>query len=98
MLAPTETPPAPTTRSAPTSFFGVARQLGPGLIISAAIVGSGELIVTPKLGATVGFTLLWFIIVGCILKVFIQVELGRSTVARGITTLATLNEVPGPRA
>ncbi len=98
MLAQTPPPPPSTeTRSAPTSFMGVVRQLGPGLIISAAIVGSGELIVTPKLGASAGFTLLWFIILGCVLKVFIQVELGRVTVARGISTLETLNLVPGPR-
>lgn len=73
------------------------RQLGPGLIITASIVGSGELIVTPKLGASAGFTLLWFIIVGCLLKVFIQIELGRFTLARGKTTLETLDLVPGPR-
>ena len=84
-------------RTAPTTFGGIARQLGPGLIITAGIVGSGELIVTPKLGASAGFTLLWFIIVGCILKVFIQIELGRTTLSRGTTTLETMNMVPGPR-
>jgi Mn2+/Fe2+ NRAMP family transporter len=67
------------------------------LIITAGIVGYGELIVTPKLGASAGFTLLWFIIVGCILKVFIQIELGRTTLSRGTTTLETMNLVPGPR-
>jgi Mn2+/Fe2+ NRAMP family transporter len=30
----------------PSDWRGIARQLGPGLIISANIVGSGELIVT----------------------------------------------------
>lgn len=83
--------------SAPTSFGGILRQLGPGLIITANIVGSGELIVTPKLGASVGFTLLWFIILGCLLKVFIQIELGRFTLAQGKSTLETLNMVPGPK-
>lgn len=90
--------PLPTpTQVAPTSVGGILRQLGPGLIITASIVGSGELIVTPKLGASFGFTLLWFIIVGCVLKVFIQIELGRFTLARGLTTLETMNLVPGPR-
>ncbi len=84
-------------QAAPTHLTGVLRQLGPGLIITASIVGSGELIVTPKLGASAGFTLLWFIILGCVLKVFIQVELGRFTLARGLTTLETMNLVPGPR-
>jgi manganese transport protein len=98
--------PAPTagtsssnsTLVAPRTLSGILRQLGPGLIITASIVGSGELIVTPKLGASAGFTLLWFIIIGCVLKVFIQIELGRFTVARGKTTLETLDLVPGPRA
>jgi len=97
--------PAPTVDSArsagpvdaPTTVRGIVRQLGPGLIITAGIVGSGELIVTPKLGASAGFTLLWFIIVGCVLKVFIQIELGRATLSRGTTTLETMNSVPGPR-
>jgi Mn2+/Fe2+ NRAMP family transporter len=82
---------------APRDWLGIARQLGPGLILSAVIVGSGELIVTPKLGADVGFSLLWFIVLGCVLKVFVQLELGRSAVARGMTTLELMNEMPGPR-
>jgi manganese transport protein len=81
----------------PRSLGGVLRQIGPGLIISAVIVGSGELIVTPKLGAEEGFKLLWFIVLGCLLKVFVQIELGRRAVLRGQTTLASLNTLPGPR-
>lgn len=73
------------------------RQIGPGLIISAIIVGSGELIVTPKLGATAGFTMLWFILLGCFIKVFVQVELGRFAISRGMTTLEAMNSIPGPR-
>ncbi|MBI5692344.1 MAG: Nramp family divalent metal transporter [Verrucomicrobia bacterium] len=84
-------------QNAPTHAGGILRQLGPGLIITATIVGSGELIVTPKLGASIGFTLLWFIIVGCLLKVFIQIELGRHTVTAGATALETMNLMPGPR-
>lgn len=82
---------------APTSLGGLLRQIGPGLIITSIIVGSGELIVTPKLGAEVGFTLLWFIILGCLLKVFVQIELGRYAITRGRTTLEALNTLPGPR-
>ncbi len=82
---------------APTTLGGRLRQLGPGLIISAAIVGSGELIVVPKLGAATGFTLLWFLIIGCVLKVFVQVELARHAIAHQETTLASLNALPGPR-
>lgn len=81
----------------PTTLGGRIRQLGPGLIISAAIVGSGELIVVPKLGAAAGFALLWFLVIGCVLKVFVQVELARHAIAHQQTTLASLNELPGPR-
>lgn len=81
----------------PTDWRGIVRQLGPGVIISATIVGSGELIVTPKLGASVGMTLLWFIIAGCLLKVFIQLALGRYAVSSGRTTLESLDLLPGPR-
>ena len=87
----------PTPVAAPTGAWNVARQLGPGLILTSIIVGSGELIVTPKLGASSGFQLLWFIVLGCLLKVFVQVELGRHAVAHGQTTLAALDGLPGPR-
>ena len=73
------------------------KHLGPGLIITASIVGSGELIVTTSVGAEVGFTLLWFIIIGCLVKVFVQVELGRNAILEGITTLEIFDRMPGPR-
>ena len=84
-------------KSPPTRLRDAVRMIGPGLIVTASIVGSGEVIVTPKLGANVGFTLLWFIIVGCLMKVFVQIELGRFAVLRGMTTLEAINTVPGPR-
>ncbi len=82
---------------APDTVGAMLRQVGPGLIITAAIVGSGELIVTTKLGADVGFVLLWFIILGCLLKVFVQIELGRYALSRGRTTLQAMDSLPGPR-
>ena len=88
----------PQTENPPTRAVSILRQVGPGLIITASIVGSGELIVTPKLGSEVGFTLLWFIIAGCLIKVFVQIELGRYAIASGQTTIAALDTIPGPRA
>ncbi len=82
----------------PRTFFSTLRHLGPGLIIAASIVGSGELIATTKTGAQAGISLLWLIIIGCLIKVFVQVELGRFTITHGETTLAALNSVPGPFA
>jgi Mn2+/Fe2+ NRAMP family transporter len=85
------------TINPPTTVLGIARRLGPGLIIAGSIVGSGELIATTKTGAQAGITLLWLIIIGCVIKVFAQIELGRYTITHGETTLAALDQVPGPR-
>ncbi|MEX2112242.1 MAG: Nramp family divalent metal transporter, partial [Pirellulales bacterium] len=56
-----------------------------------------ELIATTKTGAQAGITLLWLIVIGCVIKVFVQIELGRYTITHGETTLAALDQVPGPR-
>jgi Mn2+/Fe2+ NRAMP family transporter len=84
------------TREAPTTVVGILRNIGPGMILAGSIVGSGELIATTRTGAEAHFDFLWLIILGCIIKVFAQIELGRYAITNGKTTLAALNEVPGP--
>ncbi len=81
----------------PHTILGIARQLGPGLIVAGSIVGSGELIATTLVGAEAGFVLMWLIIIGCIIKVFVQIEFGRYTIINGRTALDAMNQVPGPR-
>jgi Mn2+/Fe2+ NRAMP family transporter len=81
----------------PQSFWGIIKKLGPGLIVAGSIVGSGELIATTATGAKAGIWLLWLIIIGCIIKVFVQVELGRFSISSGETTMTALDHVPGPR-
>ena len=81
----------------PTRFWEVLRQLGPGMILTGSIVGSGELIATPTLAAKVGFAALWLIVVSCTVKVVVQEELGRYTILTGETTFQALNRIPGPR-
>jgi len=83
--------------SPPHTVGGILWRLGPGLIIAGSIVGSGELIGTTKTGAQAGFWLLWLIVIGCVIKIFAQVELGRHTIVSGATTMEALNGVPGPR-
>lgn len=84
-------------QSPPHSVVGILRRLGPGLIIAASIVGSGELIATTKTGAESGFALLWLIIIGCVIKVFVQVEFGRYAICTGHTSMDGMNDLPGPR-
>ena len=81
----------------PRTFLRTLGRLGPGMIIAGSIVGSGELIATTKVGAEAGFVLLWLIVLGCVIKVFAQVELGRYAITWSRTPLRALNEVPGPR-
>ena len=81
----------------PTAFWPIMKRIGPGMILAASIVGSGELIATTTLGAEVGYLALWIIIISCFLKPAIQSEMGRFTIATGKTGLASFNLVPGPR-
>lgn len=81
----------------PTTLRSALARLGPGMIIAGSIVGSGELIATTKVGAEAGFTLLWLVVLGCVIKVFAQVELGRHAITWGETPLKALDGVPGPR-
>jgi Mn2+/Fe2+ NRAMP family transporter len=85
-------------REPPHSLHRAIRMIGPGLILAASIVGTGELINTTSLGARAGFSLLWLILLSCVIKVFVQVELGRYAITHGKTTLAAFDSIPGPRA
>jgi Mn2+/Fe2+ NRAMP family transporter len=79
----------------PATFWQTVRLLGPGMILAASIVGSGELIATTTLGAQVGYTALWVILLSCLIKPIIQEELGRHTIVSGVTTLGSFNRIPG---
>lgn len=81
----------------PRDFWGIMRRIGPGMILSASIVGSGELIATTTLGAEVGYVALWIIALSCLIKPAVQSELGRYVIATGETGAEGLNKVPGPR-
>ena len=70
------------------------KYLGPGLILSASIVGSGELIATTALGAQAGFAILWMVIFSTLVKVAVQVELARWTISTGQPALTGYNKVP----
>ena len=81
----------------PKSLWAALRKIGPGIILAGSIIGSGELILTTSLGAEYGFIFLWLILFSCIIKVFVQIELGRNAISSGKPTLSALDELPGPR-
>ena len=89
---------APTAiKEPPTTFAARLKYLGPGFILSASIVGSGELIATTTLGAQAGFITFWVIIVSCLVKVAVQIEFAKHTILTGETPMVAFNHLPGPK-
>ncbi len=81
----------------PEGFFKKLKFLGPSFILSASIVGSGELIATTTLGAKAGFVTFWVILVSCLVKVAVQLEMGKHTILYGETAMQAFNQLPGPK-
>lgn len=81
----------------PRRWVDRLRFLGPGFILTASIVGSGELIMTTKLGAQAGFVCLWVVLLSCLIKVAVQLEFGKHAIFSGETTFAAFNRLPGPK-
>ncbi len=80
-------------RKPPAGVLRSFRFMGPGLILSASVVGSGELIATTTLGARAGFLLLWVILFGCLVKVAVQLEFGRFCIVHGVPTFQAWNRI-----
>lgn len=86
-----------TVAEPPVRWVERLKFLGPGFILSASIVGSGELIMTTRLGAEAGFVCLWVVLLSCLIKVALQLEFGKHAIYSGETTFAAFNRLPGPR-
>ena len=85
--------PADAIQEPPETTWAALRKIGPGIILAGTIVGSGELILTTSLGAKYGFVFLWLILFSCVIKVFVQVELGRYAISSGKPTLGALRDI-----
>ncbi len=86
---------ADSIKAPPTTLLGRIRNLGPGIVVSGSIVGSGEILLTSGLGAVAGFVVLWWVLFSCWIKSLVQAELARYVVTSGDTYLRALNRVPG---
>jgi manganese transport protein len=87
----------PGHAQAPGSLIGTLMALGPGIIVAANVIGSGELINAPVQAAKFGFVLLWAVVLSCVIKYFLQVEIGRHAILHNRTTFQSLNLCPGPK-
>lgn len=88
-------PDLASIKDPPGSFRSKLAFLGPGFILSASIVGSGELIATTVLGAKAGFIAFWVIIISCVIKVAIQLEFGRTAIIHGQSPMKLFSGFPG---
>lgn len=89
------TQPAGAIQEPPVGFRETVKYLGPSVIISATIVGSGEIVLTASLGAAVGYSLIWWVLLSCWSKSILQAELARYVVLSGDTYLRAINRAPG---
>jgi Mn2+/Fe2+ NRAMP family transporter len=71
--------------------------IGPGIILAAAAIGSGELILTPRAGALYGLSITWVILVSVVYKLFLTLGLARYTIGTGEDIFVGFSHLPGPR-
>src|SRR3990170_8701009 len=80
-----------------SGILGMLAAVGPGIVVTGSVIGSGELINTPVQAAKFGFILLWAVLLSCVIKYFLQVEIARHCLVHNRTTFQALNECPGPK-
>ena len=86
-----------STEEAPASFRDKLKFLGPGVVLAALAIGSGELILTPRSGAQYGFVLLWVPILTIVYKAAFSEGLARLTIASGDDVFRAFGWLPGPK-
>ena len=68
-----------------TSTVPKWRVIGPGLVVAATGVGAADLVATLIAGQKFGYTLLWCVVVGCLMKIVLVEGAGRYSLATGRT-------------
>lgn len=97
MPEPTSAKSLPAEVNPPRSVVGIMGAIGPGIVVIGSVMGAGELINTPKQAALFGWVLLWAVIVSCVVKYFLQIEIGRHALVHNRTPMEALNSLPGPK-
>ena len=81
----------------PPKGLAVLALVGPSFIWAAEFIGSGEVILSTRVGAILGPTVLWAIVVGVLLKFWIGMAGARYTVCTGEGMIDMISRVPGPK-
>ena len=77
----------------PNSLLGRLKYIGPSVIVTGSVVGSGSIVMTPLLGAAAGFTLLWWLLLSMWSKPIIQAEISRYIVVTRKTFLEAFADI-----
>ena len=85
------------TIKTPPKGLAILAILGPSLIWAGEFIGSGEVILSTRVGAILGPTVLWAIVVGVVLKFWIGMAGARYTVCTGEGMIDMIARVPGPK-
>ncbi len=83
--------------SPPRTLGAKLKRIGPGILLAAAAIGSGELILTPRAGALYGLSVGWVIVVSIVYKLVLTLGLARYTIATGEDIFEGYSHLPGPR-
>ena len=57
--------------------------MGPGAILVGLAIGAGEIIIWPRIVAEYGASMVWAAVLGVFLQMWINLEVGRWTIASG---------------
>ena len=82
-------------RKPPQSLLQRLKYIGPSIIVTGSVVGSGSIVLTPLLGAAAGFTLLWWLLLSMWSKPLIQAEISRYIIVKKQTFLEAFADMPG---
>ena len=81
----------------PSTFIERLKFIGPSIIVTGSVVGSGSIALSPLLGAATGFALLWWLLLSLWSKPPIQAEISRYVIATNKTFLEAFSDMPGPK-
>lgn len=81
----------------PPRGLAILALVGPSFVWAAEFIGSGEVILSTRVGAILGPTVLWAIVFGIFLKYWIGMSGARYTVCTGEGMIDMLSRVPGPK-
>jgi len=85
------------TIKTPPKGLAILAMIGPAFIWCAEYIGSGEVILSTRVGAILGSGVMWAIFFGIFLKYWIGMSGARYTVCTGEGMIDLFERIPGPR-